>query len=152
MTTRKLIYIAAPLFSDAERTFNLSVREAISRVADTFLPQEDGLLLADVLGSSTDRELIRSTIHRIYTQDTDAVRRCDILLLILDGRSVDEGAAFELGFAKAMGKVCVGLSTDPRRLLPSGHNPMLEGSLDRVFPSSHEFAEWVKAGAAASSC
>jgi len=61
-----------------------------------------------------------------------AIRNCDLLVIVLDGRSVDEGAAFELGYAYAIGKPCYGLQTDPRRLLPFGNNPMLQHALKAV--------------------
>jgi hypothetical protein len=56
---------------------------------------------------------------------------------------LDEGASFELGYAFALGKVCVGLKTDPRQLLPIGDNPMIEGALWKLFHEESELVEWI---------
>ena len=40
--------------------------------------------------------------HKIYEKDIDELLRSDLLLVILDGRSIDEGASFELGFMKSL--------------------------------------------------
>ncbi|MBK8064300.1 MAG: nucleoside 2-deoxyribosyltransferase [Betaproteobacteria bacterium] len=79
----------------------------------------------------------------IFERDIEALKECDLLLLVLDGRTIDEGAAFELGFAHAYRKTCVGLQTDPRRLLPLGNNPMLAGALDVVFSHTGELCSWL---------
>ena len=63
---------------------------------------------------------------------------------MLDGRTIDEGAVFELGVAYSSGKCCVGIQTDPRRLLPLGNNPMVECALDRVFFDTSEMSVWAK--------
>ncbi|MGY3362466.1 nucleoside 2-deoxyribosyltransferase [Bradyrhizobium sp. GM0.4] len=64
-------------------------------------------------------------------------------MIVLDGRTVDEGAAFELGYAFAAGKVCVGLKTDPRMLLPIGDNPMIEVALRKIFHDEDELVDWI---------
>jgi nucleoside 2-deoxyribosyltransferase len=65
-----------------------------------------------------------------------------VLLIVLDGRTVNEGASFELGVAYALEKTCLGLQTDPRRLLPIGNNPMIDAALSQVFASIHELICW----------
>ncbi len=77
--------------------------------------------------------------------DIAALKKCDFVLIVLDGRSVDEGAAFELGYAYALGKVCYGLQTDPRRLLKIGiNNPMIDCALQQVFSSVDDLVAWAK--------
>ena len=56
--------------------------------------------------------------------------------------AVDE-AAFELGYASAMRKTCIGLQTDVRRLLPIGNNPMLTGALIRIFDDVGHLCAWL---------
>jgi nucleoside 2-deoxyribosyltransferase len=70
---------------------------------------------------------------RIFLDDINALKQSDIFLIVMDGRSVDEGAAFELGFAFALGKKCIGLKTDIRCLLPTGNNPMIDVALSQMF-------------------
>jgi hypothetical protein len=80
---------------------------------------------------------------RIFQQDVDAIAACDVLVIVLDGRTVDEGASFELGYAFALGKVCVGIKTDPRMLLPIGDNPMIEVPLRRIFREESDLIDWL---------
>jgi nucleoside 2-deoxyribosyltransferase len=131
MGRKPKIYVAAPLFSEAELQFNAAIAESLSPFAEVFLPQRDNGLLVNWVAKSS----LEAAHHRIFNGDLVAIKESDILLIILDGRSVDEGACFELGFAYALGKMCIGLQTDPRRLLPCGNNPMLQGALSEVFPS-----------------
>lgn len=65
-------------------------------------------------------------------------------LINLDGRVVDEGAAFELGFAHALGKQCVGYRTDVRVLLPCGLNPMVTVPLSDTFKCIEALEAWAK--------
>ena len=129
------LYIAAPLFSDAERAFNLSLKNSLAGTFDVFLPQEDGHLLNELLRNGLSPE---QASKQIFDADVAAVLESDILLIVLDGRTVDEGACFELGVAYQAGKMCYGLQTDPRRLLPTGNNPMIEQSLVKIFGSVAE--------------
>ena len=48
----------------------------------------------------------------------------------MDGRVPDEGATFELGYAYAKGKTCIGLKTDVRVSERGGDNIMLTHSLE----------------------
>jgi nucleoside 2-deoxyribosyltransferase len=64
----------------------------------------------------------------------------------MDGRVIDEGASFELGYAYSRGKVCIGLKTDVRRLLAIGDNPMIECALRAVFGSVEGVLAWIKLG------
>src|SRR3984885_5438383 len=51
--------------------------------------------------------------------------------------------AYEMGYAFAVGKVCVGLKTDPRMLLPIGDNPMIEVALRKIFNDESELVSWI---------
>jgi nucleoside 2-deoxyribosyltransferase len=136
---RRLIYIAAPLFSDGEKSANEAMCSIIERYCDVFLPQRDGCLLPDIIkrGISAD-----GAYSYVFRRDVDAVRRADALIINLDGRTVDEGAAFELGVAFSNGKTCVGYRTDVRTLLPWGLNPMITTPLSQVLRSPNELDDW----------
>lgn len=136
------VYLAGPLFSAAELEFNRRIAEAIEGYADVFLPQRDGGRLTDLVLKGVE---IKSAYLSIYSRDVQALRETDVLLLVMDGRTIDEGAAFELGYAFALNKTCVGLQTDTRRLLPLGNNPMIQVPLAAVFGSIPLVAAWVKA-------
>jgi nucleoside 2-deoxyribosyltransferase len=137
--TRPLVYFAAPLFSEAELSFNVRLTDILERTVDVYLPQRDGGRLVDLISrgvSPTD------AYTSIFQRDMEALRECDALLIVLDGRSIDEGAVFELGVAFASGKPCVGYQSDPRRLLPVGNNPMIACALSQVFENSESLSYW----------
>jgi nucleoside 2-deoxyribosyltransferase len=126
------VYIAAPLFSDAERHFNEQLADSIGLAHGVFLPQRHGQLLVNLINAGIDSD---DAARTIFNSDIEAIRNCHCLVAVLDGRVVDEGVAFEVGLAFAIGKLCVGLQTDPRRLMPTGNNPMIDCSLNAVVTS-----------------
>lgn len=137
--TRPLIYFAAPLFSEAELSFNVQMTKVLERAVDVYLPQRDGGRLVDLISKGVSR---KDAYASIFERDMEALNECDALLIVLDGRTIDEGAVFELGVAYACGKRCVGYQSDPRRLLPVGNNPMIACSLETVFDNASELAKW----------
>lgn len=140
-TSRPLVYLAAPLFSEAELVFNLRLTRLLEEHADVYLPQRDGGKLVDLVGRGVEP---RAASESIFRRDVDAIKEADILFIVMDGRSIDEGAAFELGYAYALGKRCIGLQTDPRRLMPVGNNPMIQVPLESVLRSSEEVVLWAR--------
>jgi len=144
MTTcvmRPTLYFASPLFNESERAFNQRVVDAIARWFDVYLPQRDGGLVADLVRRGVDT---KAAYQSIFDRDLQAIRECDVCLIVLDGRTVDEGAAFELGFSYCLGKPCFGFQSDVRRLLPIGNNPMLQGALKQVFSDCSELTAWAE--------
>lgn len=139
---KKSIYLAAPLFNPQELTFNERISEILENGFVVHLPQRDGILIPG--NARTERDFKRMS-REAFWSDLDAIRHCDILFAVLDGRVVDEGVAFELGFAAALGKQCVALLTDKRVLLPHGINPMIGGGLAELFGSLEDVSHWVDA-------
>lgn len=135
------LYIAGPLFSEAELEFNRKIRDLLYDHFEVYLPQEDGGLLFDMVGEGVP---VEEATKSVFLMDVDALENCDVFLIILDGRAVDEGAAFELGFAFARGKACFGLRTDPRQLLATGNNPMIETPLKEVFADTLSLRKWAQ--------
>lgn len=127
---RKQIYLAAPLFNERERSFNLAFAQRLELHFDVFLPQRDGLLLARLLQDGVPIETAETLI---FERDRSALERCDILVAVLDGAHIDEGVAFEIGFANARRAPCIGLQSDVRRALSSGNNPMIGRALSAIF-------------------
>lgn len=138
---RLMAYIAGPLFSEAERSYNLYLKHLLEEIVDVYLPQEDGLLITDLLDSGMSIEQASSVV---FKNDINAIHRCDLLLILLDGRAVDEGAAVELGYAHCLNKLCISLQTDFRRLAPFGNNPMITGAINRSFTRTEDLISWVK--------
>jgi len=139
------IYFAAPLFNETERAFNEKIATDLEEFACVFLPQRDGSLLVDMIAAGVPLKVAES---RVFAQDRRALARADMLVAVLDGAHVDDGVAFELGFASAIGCVCIGLQTDVRRALPTGNNPMISGGLQEIFHDIGGLIAWVKDRAA----
>ena len=133
------LYLAGPLFSEAELKFNAWLKGKLQPFFDVYLPQEDGGLLVEMVADGMPPDL---AARRVFGIDIRAMDECDMMLIVLDGRAVDEGAAFELGYAYAKGKPCYGLKTDPRQLLATGNNPMIDKSLKQVFGTVDELVTW----------
>lgn len=134
------VYIASPLFSETERLLNRSICAAIEGMCDVHLPQRDGPLVERAIAEGV------SPIEAgrlAFDSDIDAIRKCDVMIAVLDGRAIDEGVCVEMGFAKALGKHIVGFKTDTRRALPWGNNPMIEGCVDTWVHSTAELSNCI---------
>lgn len=139
--TKKCLYLAGPLFSQAEREFNCFLKKSLSPHFDVFLPQESGGLFVNLVA---DGMAINHAAKKIFDCDVGAIEASDVLLIVLDGRAIDEGAAFELGVAYARKKKCVALQTDIRRLLPIGNNPMIDCAVESVFENVESLLAWAR--------
>jgi nucleoside 2-deoxyribosyltransferase len=144
------IYIAAPLFSTAERTFNLQLAEALEQIGfEVFLPQRDGTEAKNPEYNELPLEDRRTIMFEL---DRDQIIGADIFIYVLDGRVPDEGAAVELGIAymaKIAGtkpKHLLGLHTDQRATFRDAQfNPMLSTPIEYVADSQEALLEQLKA-------
>lgn len=140
MLNRPRVYLASPLFSGTERRRNEELRDKLASFSEVYLPQEDGQLLVELVRDGMPPEKAK---RMIFDHNIVAINRCDVLVIIMDGRIVDEGACVELGYAYSRGKICVGLKSDVRSLLPVGDNPMIECSLHCIFHDDDDLVEWI---------
>jgi nucleoside 2-deoxyribosyltransferase len=130
-----LVYLAGPLFCQAERAFNLQLTEKLEeRGFAVFLPQRDGFESCEPPDSETT---VDEWQRAIFEVDRGKVLEADAFLLVLDGRVPDEGACVELGIAYGQkhllqrDKLLVGLQTDSRAaFLGAKLNAMVRGPLD----------------------
>ena len=101
------VYLAAPLFSEAERNYNLAIAGLLRKnFFDVFLPQETG----DDSETRNKEEQVR-----IFAQNIKSLNDADILVAIIDGADADSGTSWEMGYASARGKKVIALRTDFRR-------------------------------------
>lgn len=126
MDTSKKVYIAGPLFSEAELGFNRKLKEAIVQKGfPVYLPQEN----------SEDTAHMRHEHKQSYLfqKNVEIIDESDIIVAVLDGADVDSGTAWEIGYAYAKGKSIFGLKTDFRTLGPEGIiNLMIDQSADAI--------------------
>jgi nucleoside 2-deoxyribosyltransferase/predicted secreted protein len=127
---RYRVYLAAPLFSEAERVFNASVARLLkTNLFEVHLPQEAG-----------DDSDLRGTREqeRLFILNKKALESSDLIVAIIDGADADSGTAWEMGYAFALGKPVIALRTDFRRVGHHEHvNLMLEQSA-KVVGSTEE--------------
>ena len=101
----KRVYVAGPLFNEAERAFDESIAALCEGLGfETFLPHRD------VQGEDNAED--------IFSADLQALERADLVVANLDGHDVDAGTAWEIGYAVARGKPIIGIRTDRRCLEP----------------------------------
>ena len=105
--SRYQVYLAAPLFSEAERSYNRSIEELLEKNCfDVYLPQQAG----------DDSEIREKAEQRlIFSKNLKALENADIIVAIIDGADADSGTAWEMGYAFARGKKVIGLRTDFRK-------------------------------------
>jgi nucleoside 2-deoxyribosyltransferase len=140
MRHRLQAYFAAPLFNEMERSFNASLVSRLEQSVDVFLPQRDGGLLLQMIKQGIPPDTAETSV---FEKDCAAIDCADLLVAVLDGAGIDEGVAFEIGYAFGLGKYCVGLQTDVRRALPTGNNPMIGRALRTIFSSCEELISWM---------
>lgn len=129
MNFRPKVYLAAPLFNPQERLRNERLAASLElRGFGVYLPQRDAGVSYDAIASGLPKDKVRSDI---FEGDLKAIRECDLLVGVLDGRVPDEGTCIEIGIAFALGKACYGLKTDDRAFDKHGdNNIMLDGCLE----------------------
>ena len=109
------LYLAGPLFSAAERSWNAELTAALREAGhEVFLPQENEPG-KDALG--------------IFSTDVGGIDWAEALVAIMDGSDPDSGTAWEVGYAFRK-KPIVLVRTDFRAQTGSGapYNPMLTES------------------------
>jgi nucleoside 2-deoxyribosyltransferase len=103
------IYLAGSIFTPYERSFLADCAEHLRAEGfDVFLPHEQGLVG------------LEATSEAVFAVDADGVESADAVLAVLDGPSVDDGTACEIGLFYGLTqrdperKGVVGLLTDLR--------------------------------------
>src|SRR5215468_5345279 len=103
------IYLAGSIFTPYERAFLTDCAERLRAEGfDVFVPHEQGLVGRD------------ATAEAVFAVDADGVESADAVFAVLDGPSVDDGTACEIGLFHGLKqrdperKGVVGLLTDVR--------------------------------------
>jgi len=123
------IYLAAPLFTAAERAFNADLaRRLEARRHRVFLPQRDVPTTAGV----------RRT-RRVFDRCLEGLSTAELVIAVCDGPVVDDGTAWEVGYAYAKRIPVYGLRTDRRQVAADESvNLMTQESVARLFRSVAE--------------
>lgn len=134
------IYLAGPLFLEAEQDWLAGLKRQLQELGyDVVWPYE--------LFNQTEISTWGDTASRkIMEGCRDALDACDLVVALLDGTQVDDGTAWELGYACAKGIPAVGIRTDARYCgeTPGARvNAMIAGSMP-VCLSKQELFDWLK--------
>ena len=116
------VYLAAPLFSQVQRQYN---RHLCKRLQE-LLPRCEVVLPQDFrIGARSAAFNDRRHLPGIYARCVESIAAADVMLALLDGADADSGVAYEVGYARALGKPVLGVRTDYRQLQFKGLNIML---------------------------
>ncbi len=135
------IYLAAPLFCEAELDYNRKLAKKLEQKGFTvILPQDLENDIKKLIETRPDE-----AYKEIFNMDFVALLSCDVLVMVMDGRAPDEGACVELGLAYASGTECFGIKTDVRTSEYGMDNFMITGALKgRVFDNVDDLSESIK--------
>jgi len=120
------IYQAGPLFTEAEQSYHRALSERLRKDGHEVIWPGDLLTLAQIEGAGLEAPKL------ILVSCCDAMVLCTCIVALLDGSQVDDGTAWEIGYAYAKGIPVYGLRTDFRRAgdTPHSHvNSMIQGCL-----------------------
>ena len=102
------IYLAASLFTLADRIFNARLAEFLrARGYAVWLPQEN--------------EPRKFSTAAVFTLDKSGIDRSDVVVANMDGSDPDSGTSWECGYGYAKGKMVVTFRTDFRGIGEAEH-------------------------------
>jgi nucleoside 2-deoxyribosyltransferase len=123
------IYLAGPLFTQAERRWNRELASTLIKLK----PDLEIILPQDIEVESGDNN---PDFAAIFKRNVESIENSDAIVAILDGSDPDSGTAWECGYAYAKGKPVIGVRTDFRASEDENLNAMLSQSSDIVFQES----------------
>ncbi len=136
------IYLAGPLFTEAERSWLTALKQQIEgteKEAIVVWPRE-------LLSEGGVKSLGGNASKEIFKRCRDALDQCDTVIALLDGPMVDDGTAWEIGYAYAREKRIIGIRTDLRRAGEcegACSNAMIDHACERVVKSADELLDVV---------
>ena len=125
------VYLAGPLFTAAERRYLAGVRDRLRALPGVEVLWPGDLFVdvdLDAMGASAKRH--------IFNRCLEELSGSDMVVALLDGTQVDDGTAWEIGYAFARDLPIWGLRTDFRRAGDTGHslvNCMIECACLKIF-------------------
>lgn len=114
----KKIYFAGPLFTMAEKQFNIDFTNKIIEL----IPEINIILPQERAPSLLNKE---NGFYLVFQDCLAMIDEADLILAILDGPDADSGTSVELGYAYAIQKPIIGIRTDFRISEDRGLNLML---------------------------
>ena len=135
------IYQAGPLFTEAEILWHQEFKKkllfaghVVSWPGDFFTSEE-----IKAWGKNAPKH--------IMNKDRAAIDVCDAVVALLEGSQVDDGTAWEIGYAYAKGKPVIGIRTDFRNAGDTEYgrvNAMIEGSCVAIVKNAEDVLTLLK--------
>jgi nucleoside 2-deoxyribosyltransferase len=130
------IYLAGPLFTHGERAYLSALRDRLRHLPGVMVTWP-----GDLFDDAHLASLGPKAKQHIFEGCRDAIHEATLVVALLDGTQVDDGTAWEIGYAYARGLPVWGLRTDFRQAGDTAHsvaNAMIECSCARIVRSADE--------------
>jgi len=136
------LYLAGPLFSEAKQAWHRATKARIeAETRHTAIWPYELFDQAEIASWGADGP------RRVMEVCRDALAACDLVVALLDGPQVDDGTAWEIGYAHARGIPVIGIRTDFRQAgdVPGAVvNSMIHGSCKVIVRDVGELVERIK--------
>ena len=132
------IYQAGPLFTDAECAWHRMFSERLRSAGYNVVWPGDLLTNAQIEAAGN------KAVSLIFDSCRRAIDSCTCVVALLDGTQVDDGTAWEIGYAYAKGLPVYGIRTDFRQAGDTRYsyaNSMIQGSLTGFARSVEELVK-----------
>ena len=123
------IYQAGPLFTKAEQAWHKALSARLREAGHEVIWPGDLLSEEQIQNAGANASALIFDTCRL------GIERSTCIVALLDGTQVDDGTAWEIGYAYAKGLPIYGIRTDFRHAGETRHstvNSMIEGGLTRL--------------------
>ena len=130
------IYLAGPLFTHADRAYLAALRDRLRQLPDVTVTWP-----GDLFDDAHLASLGPAAKQHIFDGCREVIHEATHVVALLDGPQVDDGTAWEIGYAYAWQIPIWGLRTDFRQAGDTAHsvaNAMIECSCARIVRSADE--------------
>ncbi|MDR2056392.1 MAG: nucleoside 2-deoxyribosyltransferase [Desulfovibrio sp.] len=120
------VYQTGPVFSQSEKDFHGKISAALEAAGDTVVRSEDLIPDGRIAAAGSD------AVSLVFTTRRQAIDRCACVVALLGGSRIDDGTAWEIGYAYARGLPIYGIRADSRMAGEAGRgrmNAMIAGCL-----------------------
>jgi nucleoside 2-deoxyribosyltransferase len=132
-TESNTIYISGPLFTEGERYLLEEIEKICQKAGfNTYLPHRDTGMFDRKGGSSKN----------IFLKDIETISEAALMISVLNGKDIDSGTSWEIGYCFAMGTPVIGYMNDSRLFDPENQiNPMIFHALEKLVTSLSSLEE-----------
>ena len=142
------IYLAGPLFSEGQRSWQMRIKQGIQNWAALQGIPVDVVYPYELVEAAEKQQGSELSGERVFVLCERALREADLLVATLDGAQVDDGTAWEAGYFYALSggarERIVGIRTDFRSAGDAKGtrvNAMLDASCGSIVGSLEELLE-----------